>query len=323
MRETKRETGESGGSRDEEEEASDVIAKKRAKVIAKNQVIRAQERVWEAARVQQQAKIAKVINADKTDDEKLAEYKQTASYQERQESYAVYYAQKEKEEQAEANRQALIAKNEDPSPLDMAKVNQLVQNSVDAARWTGVASVAQAKQEEKPNFFEGVISWVDQNQLETSIGVGAVVGLAAIAITLAVASAVTLPVILLAAGVAAIASSVVVASGTVALNSHYDRPVTENILENVKAAAITAAVVSGIGLFITGGLLTQAVIATGNAVAGTCAANPSLCANAGTIMNVIDTLEQAALTVQLEIETTLVHKRIDKKGRDRVILVYA
>ncbi|MBK9780162.1 MAG: hypothetical protein IPP55_08930 [Anaerolineales bacterium] len=54
--------------------------------------------------------------------------------------------------QAQSNREKLIAKNEDRAPIDMKKVEQLVQQSVEANRWAGVASVAQAKQEtEKKN----------------------------------------------------------------------------------------------------------------------------------------------------------------------------
>ncbi len=53
---------------------------------------------------------------------------------------------------AQVAKAELIAKNEDRSPLDMAKVNQLVQNNVDAARWAGMAAVEQARQEsEKKN----------------------------------------------------------------------------------------------------------------------------------------------------------------------------
>lgn len=41
------------------------------------------------------ALVAQAIEADKTDEEKLTEYKQSESYLGREEVYAVYYAQKE------------------------------------------------------------------------------------------------------------------------------------------------------------------------------------------------------------------------------------
>jgi len=160
-------------------------------------------------------------------------------------------------------------------------------------------------EKEKPSQWEKAINWVDNNQTETSMGVGTIVGMAAIAVTLAIAGAVTLPVLLIAAGIAAVTAGAVVAAGTFALNTHYDRPLTTNIFENVQAAAVTAAVVSGVGLFVAGGLLTQATIVAGNAIAGICAPNPALCANAGTVLNVVDTLEESSLALKLSVETAL------------------
>ena len=153
------------------------------------------------------------------------------------------------------------------------------------------------------SWWDKTLNWVDNHQIGTSMGVGAIVGLAVIGITLAAAITITLPVLAVAAGIAALAAGASVAAGTVALNTYYDRPPTTNIWNNVKAASITAAVVSGVGLFVAGGLLTQAAIATGNAIAGTCVANPTVCASAGTILNAVDTLEQASLQVQLMVET--------------------
>lgn len=95
------------GQGDEDEIPPDVLARRRGKVIAKNQAKRAQERVWEAARLQQQTqkqaqqqvKIAKLIEADMTADEKLAAYKQTLEFIARQERYAEYERQKAVEAQ--------------------------------------------------------------------------------------------------------------------------------------------------------------------------------------------------------------------------------
>ncbi|MBE0669347.1 MAG: Ig-like domain repeat protein [Anaerolineales bacterium] len=160
-----------------------------------------------------------------------------------------------------------------------------------------------AKEIGKPSLLEKAIDWVDKNQPDASMGVGVIVGLAAIAVTLAIVGTVTLPVLLAAAGVAALTAGATVAAGTLALNLHYDRPPITNIWENVQAAAITAAVVSGVGLFVAGGLLTQATVFAGNAIAGTCVSNPTLCANAGTLLNVVDTLEESSLVLKLAVET--------------------
>jgi len=98
-----------------------------------------------------------------------------------------------------------------------------------------------------------------------------------------------------------------VALGTVGLNAYYDRPPGTNVLTNTGYAAgatlLTSAVVVGAGLAIQGGLLTQAATATGNAIAGVCATHPVVCANAGIVVDVADKLEEAALTLQLTIET--------------------
>ena len=80
-------------------------------MIAKNQAKRAQEQAWEAARTQQQAqqqtKITKVLQADITEDEKLAVYKQTPEYIARQESIKDYERQKAMEAQRSGERNAV------------------------------------------------------------------------------------------------------------------------------------------------------------------------------------------------------------------------
>lgn len=105
----------SGGGGDEEEEASDVSAKKRAKVMAKNQAKRDQESRWEAARVQN-AKPA--IN---------------------EESFM------QKTHQKVLNAANVLS---GMSAWNEKQEERAKQNTVDAARWTGVASIAQAMQEE-------------------------------------------------------------------------------------------------------------------------------------------------------------------------------
>ncbi|GAB4401939.1 MAG: hypothetical protein OHK003_28910 [Anaerolineales bacterium] len=110
------------GQGDEDEVPADVLARRRGKVIAKNQAKRAQEQAWEAARTQQQAKIAKAAQADMTQEEKLSAYKQTAGYIARQESYTEYYAQKAMEAQRAGERNAVSIAEEHKSQ-EQAKQN--------------------------------------------------------------------------------------------------------------------------------------------------------------------------------------------------------
>jgi len=99
------------GQGDEDEIPPDVLARRRGKVIAKNQAKRAQEQAWEAVRTQQlaqqQAKIAKVLQADMTEDEKLAVYKQTPEYVARQEAIKEYERQKAMKAQRAGERNAV------------------------------------------------------------------------------------------------------------------------------------------------------------------------------------------------------------------------
>ncbi len=90
-----------------------------------------------------QAAIAKVAQADMTQEEKLSAYKQTAGYIARQESNAEYERQKALEAQRVGERNA-VSIAEEYKAQEQAK-----QNAVDAARWAGVASVAQEQQEEE------------------------------------------------------------------------------------------------------------------------------------------------------------------------------
>ena len=88
-----------------------------------------------------QAAIAKAAQADMTQEEKLSAYKQTAGYIARQESNTEYERQKALEAQRAGERNA-VSIAEEYKAQEQAK-----QNAVSAARWAGVASVAQAKQE--------------------------------------------------------------------------------------------------------------------------------------------------------------------------------
>jgi len=154
-------------------------------------------------------------------------------------------------------------------------------------------------------WWEDAVSFIDDHQTLTSMGIGALVGLVAVGVVLVAVTAVTLPVLILAAGIAGLVAGVAIGIGTVALNNHYDRPPLTNLLSNVLVGSITAEVVAGIGLTVLGGLATQAVVATGNAIASACAANPTICANIQPLINLIDPAEEAFLGLQLAVQTFL------------------
>ncbi|MGB8980358.1 MAG: Ig-like domain repeat protein [Anaerolineales bacterium] len=154
-------------------------------------------------------------------------------------------------------------------------------------------------------WWEDVVDFIDNHQTGTSMGIGALVGLVAVGVVLAAGIVVTLPVLILAAGISALVAGVAIGIGTVALNNHYDRAPLTNLLSNILVGSITAEVVTGIGLTVLGGLATQAVVATGNAVASACAANPTICANIQPLINLIDPVEEAFLGLQLAVQTFL------------------
>jgi hypothetical protein len=166
-----------------------------------------------------------------------------------------------------------------------------------------LATSTPAASARKKSWWEKALDWIDNHQTAASIGAGALVGAIAIGITLAAVTTVTLPVLAAAVGIATVSAAATVAVGTAFLNAHYDRPLSTNLWSNVKAGAITATVVTGVGLFVAGGLLTQAVIVAGNTIAGTCSTHPAVCANAARILDVVDKVEETALNVQLAVET--------------------
>ncbi|MBI3169985.1 MAG: ParB N-terminal domain-containing protein [Chloroflexi bacterium] len=96
-----------------------------------------------AAKISQAKPVNQLAKID-TDEERLEAYKQTAGYQARQEHYAEYYAKKEQEK----------------------------QNAVSAARWAGVASVAQEKQEEENKWQEIFEKWTSPAKLSSGLTYG-------------------------------------------------------------------------------------------------------------------------------------------------------
>ncbi|NWF63033.1 MAG: Ig-like domain repeat protein [Chloroflexi bacterium] len=115
----------SGG---DEDGYSDVLAKKKAKVMAKNQAKRDQESRWEAARQQKAREQA-------MQDHRAGE-KNAVAIADAYESQKAIQSHREGERDAVSIAEAYKAQE------------QAKQNAVDAARWAGLASVALGKEEE-------------------------------------------------------------------------------------------------------------------------------------------------------------------------------
>ncbi len=204
---------------------------------------------------------------------------------------------KEKAEQAEAARQNLIARNEDRAPVDMAKVNALVEAQQKAEQQAGLSAYYEGRkkgEENKPKaktWWEKTVDWVDQHQVEISIGVGVAVGVAAIILSGGTAT----PLVAAAwiAGTAVVAGGAV-ALGTVGLNAYYDRDLGTNVVRNLLVAGTTAAVLTGASFILPG---------MAQSVGSYCALNPNTCAKVEPVMNAVDTAEEAWLMAKGSYQT--------------------
>jgi hypothetical protein len=138
----------------------------------------------------------------------------------------------------------------------------------------------------KESWWEKTLNWIDKHQVEISIGVGIIVGVAAIVLSGGAAT----PLVAAAwiAGAAAVAGGTV-ALGTVGLNAYYGRALGENVARNLAVAGGTAAIVTGAGFALPG--LMQSI-------GSYCALNSNACARIEPVMNAIDTAEQGWLIVQ-------------------------
>ena len=113
----------------------------------------------------------------------------------------------------------------------------------------------------------------------TGIGVGVI----AVAGTIAVVgtAAITLPIVAVVAGAALLTSAVLTGTGTIALNSYFDRPLTTNLSQNALIAAGTALIISAGALVVVVGCSTPVGM--------------PFCAAA---VPAIDAIEQVSLQVQ-------------------------
>lgn len=120
------------------------------------------------------------------------------------------------------------------------------------------------------------------------MGIGGLVALAAIAIVVLISAPISLSLIAATAIAAAATATGLVTAGTMALNSHYDRPLTTNIVSNVLRGAGTALVISGL---VLGGMLF--------------CATPTGAPICGAVPPVLDTVEQVSLQIQLAYEVAI------------------
>ncbi|MGB7876762.1 MAG: Ig-like domain repeat protein, partial [Anaerolineales bacterium] len=181
------------------------------------------------------------------------------------------------------------------------------QKAYDIYRAQEVAShkkIAPPKEAEK-KWWEKPIDWVDHHQTEVSIGIGVAAGLLTtiLVLTAATTAVVTLPVLLLAAGVAAVVAGASVTIGTGLLNNYYGRDLTTNLWSNLGAATTSAAITTGLGLFLFGGGLTSTLITVGNGATAVCANYQTLCNYVEPVMRGIDFLEETGLMVKGTIQT--------------------
>jgi len=139
----------------------------------------------------------------------------------------------------------------------------------------------------KKNWWEKTLSWIDDHQVEISLGIGLAVGVAALVISGGAAT----PLVAAAwiAGAAAVAGGSV-AIGTVGLNAYYNRPLTTNVFRNLAIAGVTAAAVTGGGFLFQGAATTASIY---------CANNPEKCTKIEPLLKGIDYAEQAFLQAKL------------------------
>jgi len=218
-----------------------------------------------------------------------------------QTAYARVFGKKEVEIEKEL-RSNLTKAQAGKDALERAK-----QKAYDIYRAQEVAAqtkITLPKEEEK-NWLDKAIDWVDSNQKEASIGIGVTAGLLTTFLVIAVATTavVSLPVLLVAAGVAAVVAGASVAIGTGLLNNYYGRDLTTNLWSNLGAATVSAAITTGLGLFLFGGGLTSALITVGNGAAAVCVNHQTVCNYVEPMMRSLDYLEEAGLMLKGTIQT--------------------
>jgi hypothetical protein len=161
---------------------------------------------------------------------------------------------------------------------------------------------AQAIAPIEKSWWEKTIDFIDKNQPLAAIALGVATGIGAVAII--ATGGIATPLVI---GGALLLTGALTAGGTAALNAHYDRPLTENILRNVGYSAIAALVTIGVGMAITSGVangvVQQAIYRGGNAITSYCIKQPVICGRVTAGVELWDKVEDLGLQAKLAIQT--------------------
>ena len=239
---------------------------------------RAQQLAWEAAR--EEARLEK---------EKLEELRRAATldrYNEKMERL-----ESQEADNWAASQAAVRQRYEDKKKKEEEKKKaQELQAGLEAyynGRKEGEANVTEPPKEK--TWWDKTLDWADEHQTEIALGIGIVAGVTAVVLSGGLAIP-ALPAII----GATVTAGVLVGGGTVALNTHYDRPWHENLLRNVAIAGGAAAVTS------TAGFVFQAAV-TG--IGSYCAVHQSTCARVEPVLNAVAKVEEKWLRGKLAVQT--------------------
>jgi hypothetical protein len=274
----------------QEAEAEERRDKARAQKMEKLEEQWAQERAWEQARL------------DEEQDKQIKDQEKESRLQTRMDAQLLRRGP-EAEEGAKwyASQNAIRDRYEKKlkDEEDKRKAGEL-QEGLAAyynARKQGEGTVVTTPNE-KP-WYEKGLEWIDNHQTEIALGIGVAVGVGAIILSGGAAT----PLVAAAwiAGSAAIAGGTV-ALGTIGLNAHFNRPLGTNVLHNIVVAAGAAAVTTGVGLALAGGLVQQGVYRVGNSIASTCIQRPAFCTRVTAGLELWDKVEDIGLQAKLAIQ---------------------
>jgi len=275
-------------ARDEKRKREEEVEKKRAEIMARIAEQEARKKAAEEARkiagwfegqaiLQAQIEERKILSANRRAEVKDVRLEQVikslkAKPQEWKTAYTAYMAKKAMDDYR-AGEKAIYTTATSPE-------KQEPQANEDKSWWQGAWNSVRSATEK-------TIQWVDQHQVEISLGIGVAVGIAALVISGGAAT----PLVAAAwmAGAAAVAGGTV-ALGTVGLNAYYGRPLTKNAVRNLIFAGTTAAIVTGAG-FLFQGVMTAATTY--------CAGNSEKCARVEPLLKGIDFAEQAYLQAKM------------------------
>jgi hypothetical protein len=175
-----------------------------------------------------------------------------------------------------------------PKPVDNSEKEAQTQAGMEAyynARKQGEVVAALSAPPKAKSWWEKTIDYVDQHQVEFSLGVGAFAAVGVIAL----ATIVSAPAIAFVAG-AALVAGVTITVWTAALNSYYGRQWNKNIGRNIFLAGVSAAAVSGAWFLLQGAT---------TAVGTYCGIRPDVCARVEPILETWDTIEQISLQAKM------------------------